>query len=206
MTTPLLYNLVKMTTATTGSGTITLGSAVGTFRSFATAGVPDGALVRYAIADPGLAPTQREYGTGVYTASGTTLTRVLGGSSTGALLNLSGAAHVAITVMAEDVEPPRQHIVTTSPYVCSDAYDDFLINMSAAVCAVTLPDAAGRNRRPVWVKEIAGIANSYNVTVTCAGSDLFEDGDTTFTLSDAYQGVRLTPAYITGTQWKWLVA
>ena len=103
MTTPILYNLVKMTTATTGSGTVTLGSAVGTFRSFATAGVPNGTLVRYAIADPGLAPTQREYGTGVYTSSGTTLTRILGGSSTGSLLVLSGAAHVSIAPMAEDL-------------------------------------------------------------------------------------------------------
>ena len=103
MTTPQLYDLVKMTTVTTGTGVVTLGSAVGGFRTFATAGVPDGALVRYAIADPGLAPTQRESGTGVYTASGTTLTRVLGNSSTGTLLNLSGAAHVAITAMAEDI-------------------------------------------------------------------------------------------------------
>ena len=102
MTTPKLFDLVKMATATTGTGTITLGSAVGSFRSFATAGVPDGSTVRYAIADPGLAPTQREWGTGDYTASGTTLTRVLGGSSTGSLLTLTGAAHVAIAPMVED--------------------------------------------------------------------------------------------------------
>ena len=103
MAAPQLFDLVKMTTPTTGAGTLTLGSAVRTFRSFATAGVPNGATVRYAIADPGLAPTQREWGTGVYTSSGTTLTRVLGGSSTGSLLNLSGAAHIAIAPMAEDM-------------------------------------------------------------------------------------------------------
>jgi hypothetical protein len=105
MAAPQLFDLVKMTTPTTGAGTLILGSAVGTFRSFATAGVPNGATVRYVIADPGLVPTQREWGTGVYTSSGTTLTRVLGGSSTGALLNLSGAAHIAIAPMAEDLLP-----------------------------------------------------------------------------------------------------
>jgi hypothetical protein len=102
MTTVRVYNLLKMTTATTGTGTLTLGAAVAGFRQFSTA-VPDGGLVRYAIADPGLAPTQREWGTGTYTSSGTTLTRTLGGSSTGALLNLSGAAHVSVTLASQDI-------------------------------------------------------------------------------------------------------
>ena len=127
MAAPQLFDLVKMTTPTTGTGALTLGSAVGTFRSFATAGVPNGATVRYAIADPGLAPTQREWGTGVYTASGTTLTRVLGGSSTGALLNLSGAAHIAIAPMAEDLHPyieSRADIATSVIYASTFSTPD----------------------------------------------------------------------------------
>jgi hypothetical protein len=105
MAVPQLFDMVRMTTTTTGSGTVTLGSATPPYRSFADAGVPNGALVRYAIADPGSAPTTIEYGKGVYTASGTTLTRVLGGSTTGSLLHLSGDAHVMITAMAEDFLP-----------------------------------------------------------------------------------------------------
>lgn len=99
MATAKLYNLARMTTATTGTGTITLGSAATGFISFATAGVSDGESITYAIEDG----NNREIGRGTYTASGTTLTRsVLKSTNAGSAINLSGSAQVFITDAAED--------------------------------------------------------------------------------------------------------
>lgn len=95
-----LFNLARMTTATTGTGTVTLGVAVAGCITFAQAGVTDGVTVSYGISDG----VNSEVGRGVYTAATTTLTRasILDSTNGGAAINLSGSAQVYITALAED--------------------------------------------------------------------------------------------------------
>ena len=93
-------NRVKVISSTTGTGAITLGASVESFQTFSEGGILDGNTVRYTIVEV----NDWEVGTGVYTHSGTTLSRTLEESSTGSLLNLAGAQEVFITTSATDIE------------------------------------------------------------------------------------------------------
>ena len=96
----VLGNRAKMSTSTTGTGTITLGSALSGYQTFAQAGITNGQTVRYAIEDG----TNFEIGSGVYTSSGTTLTRsVTESSNSDNAISLSGSAEVFITASAADI-------------------------------------------------------------------------------------------------------
>lgn len=91
------FDFCSFATATTGqAATITAGAAVSGFRTLATCNggtfPPDGTPVEYTISDG----VNKESCTGVTGGSGTTLTRILSQSTTGALLNLSGNAVVSL--------------------------------------------------------------------------------------------------------------
>jgi len=91
---------VKVTTTTTGTGTLTLGAAAVGFQDFSVIG--DGNTTYYAIVDT-TAGTW-EVGIGVYTSSGTTLSRdtVLESSNAGALVDFAaGSKDVFVTYPAE---------------------------------------------------------------------------------------------------------
>lgn len=90
---------VHVTCATTGAGTLMLGSAFAADKRVMPSSV-DGHMVDYTIVDG----SAWEVGTGVYTHSGATLTRSLISSSTGSLLNLSGSAQVFVTVASATME------------------------------------------------------------------------------------------------------
>lgn len=109
-----LVNLARMTTATTGTGTITLGTAKASYLSFASAGVADGDVVAYGITDG----ANSEIGYGTYTASGTTLTRnVRRSTNSNAPISLSGSAEVFITAGSEELlfmaQPGGRLTITT---------------------------------------------------------------------------------------------
>jgi hypothetical protein len=102
-----LFSRAGMATSTSGTGTITLGAALGAvalnlaaYQSFAGAGVADQTVVSYLILDSN---QNWEIGTGTYTAGGTTLSRTPKFSSNGgAAINLSGNAQVFIVPIATD--------------------------------------------------------------------------------------------------------
>ena len=88
---------VQVSSSTTGTGTLTLGVALGGFQDFSVIG--DGNTTYYAITNNG----EWEVGIGTYTASGTTLSRdtVLESSNSGNKINLSGSSVVFCTYPAE---------------------------------------------------------------------------------------------------------
>lgn len=131
-----LVNRAKMTTATTGTGTLTLGSAVDGFQTFAAAGVSNGDTVRYCIED---GTSNFELGAGVYTHSGTTLTRVVSESSnSGNAINLSGDAIVFITAIAADLQPTT---FTTSVFTATANQTTFTVSYTVGFVEVFLNGA-----------------------------------------------------------------
>jgi len=128
-----LVNRAKMTTATTGTGTITLGSAVDGFQTFTAAGVANGDTVRYCIED---GTSNFELGSGVFTASGTTLTRVVSESSnSGNAINLSGDAIVFITAIAADLQPTT---FTTTVFTATANQTTFSVSYTVGFVEVFL--------------------------------------------------------------------
>jgi hypothetical protein len=96
-----LFDRVGFTTATTGTGTITVGAAItdavnGDFLTPADAGVANGDVVSFVIVDG----NNFEINSGTYTVSGTTLSRgtpstsKIAGTTGTTLLTLSGSAKV----------------------------------------------------------------------------------------------------------------
>lgn len=83
----VLADRVRETTATTGTGTVTLAGAITGFQSFAAIG--NGNTTYYTIAGQGT--NEWEVGIGTYTSSGTTLSRdtVLASSNSGSLVSFS---------------------------------------------------------------------------------------------------------------------
>lgn len=94
-----LYDLAMMNTSTTGTGTMTLTTAVSPYLTFANAGVQNGDVLFYGIVDG----SNSEVGVGTYSTTGPTLTRgAYKSTNSNAALNLSGAAQVYLTVVTGD--------------------------------------------------------------------------------------------------------
>lgn len=136
-------NLARMTTATTGTGTITLASAVGGFCSFDAAGVPNGAVVSYGVAD---ANGNYENGVGTYSSSSATLTRgCISSNNSDYPISLSGNAQVYVTMLAQDMIQPVPNKAYTYIQIVIEDWDHAF---QAEVAELYVLDASGTSHTP----------------------------------------------------------
>ena len=187
-----LVNRAKVATATTGTGTISLGAADVGYQTFADAGVSNADVVRYTIEDG----TAWEIGTGTYTATayGNALSRSMTESSTGSLLSLTGAASVFVTAAAADIQQPPSE----GPFVNGDKTKLDGIEASADVTDTANVTAAGA----LMDSELASIASvkALNQGVATTGSPTFVD----LTLEDTSPRILLSDTDGTN-QWTQIV-
>ena len=95
-------NRAKMSISSTGTGNVTLNSAVAGYQTFAASGIVDTDVIRYIIEDG----TSWEIGTGLMSSSATVMARTVEESSnSNNALNLTSAAKVLIGVTAGDIGP-----------------------------------------------------------------------------------------------------
>ena len=126
-----LFNLARMTSTTTGTGTLTLGNTVSGCVTFANAGVLNGDVVSYGISDG----ANSEVGWGTYTSSGTTLSRdtVLTSTNSGNKISCTGSQQVYITALAQDLAQANGWIPVTGTFSYASAST---INVSSGAAAV----------------------------------------------------------------------
>lgn len=159
------FNRAKMTTTTTGSGTVTLGSASNGFQSFAGAGVSDGDVVQYVIEDG----VNFEIGTGTYSSSGTSLTRTPSESSnSNNAISLSGSATVSITAVADDLNR-LQHAGSDKVTVSSTGAS--VTGNLAVTGTVDGRDVAADGTKLDGIEASADVTDTANVTAAGALMD-----------------------------------
>ncbi len=185
-----LYDLVRMTTPTTGANyVVSLGVAVPGFRSFSQAGVPDGATVSIGIFDAGGSPVQSLTGRGTYSAgaNSVTITQIIASTNNDAMIPLSGSAQIFISPNALDIET----VTAGSTGTNGVAPGDLLVASPSNACngSPCLADS-GIN------KSLNGLFNAPNVqsaNYTIAASDC----NGTVVETGAFQTITL-PSSLTG--------
>jgi len=129
-----------------GTGTITLNAATTGYLSFASAGAVSGQTYG-CLAEDG---TAWELFKGVYTSSGTTLTRgTFIKSSTGSALNLTSSAIISVIFLADDILNVP-YVAKTGNYTATDA--DGMINCTAGSLTITLPTSVARAGKQFTIK------------------------------------------------------
>ncbi len=175
----VLANRVQETTATTGTGTITLAGAVSGYQSFAVIG--NGNTTYYTL----VSGVAWEVGIGTYTTAGTTLARttVLSSSAAGARITLAGTSTVFVAYPAEDAITDRYGLLPAANggtgqtlYTTGDLLYASGATTLSKLSAPALTNAlisAGSGLPPAWGK--------ISLSSTVSGTLPVANGGTSFT-------------------------
>jgi sugar lactone lactonase YvrE len=164
----VLKDRVKVTTTTTGTGTLTLGAAQQGFQDFGAIG--NGNSTYYTIQDP--VTGDWEVGAGVYTASGTTLSRdeVLSSSNAGALVNFGAGSKIVFVTYPAEKSSISYYTEVTTTYTAGFS-EGVLADTTSAAFTVTLP-ASPSSGAQVSISDSGGNFGINNLTVGRNGSTI----------------------------------
>lgn len=169
--THLYKTRVKYTTSTTGTGTITLGSAATQYQALAAG--DNGKIIPYIIEDGG--GSAWEEGWGVYTHSGTTLTRNLVSSSSGSAISLTGTSTVMLSpgqaFFADQVVNIKAKVAATGAVtLATDCENGDTLNgvVLATGDIIFTPYQASGSEKRVWVVNASGAPSPHPLMPTGA--------------------------------------
>ena len=175
-----LKDRVRESSATTGTGTITLAGAYVGFQTFASA-VSDGDTVYYTIHNTGSGVDgEWEVGIGTFTASGTTLSRdtILSSSNSGSAVNFSaGTKEVFITQPAEKAvfEDASNNVTVGGKITVGSAPTDSL-DVATKAYVDNATAAALHYHDPVRVESPTALTVTYNNGSSGVGATLTNAG------------------------------
>ena len=169
--THLYKTRVKYTTSTTGTGTITLGSAATQYQALAAG--DNGKVIPYIIEDGG--GSAWEEGWGVYTHSGTTLTRNLVSSSSGSAISLTGTSTVMLSpgqaFFADQVVNIKAKVAATGAVtLATDCENGDTLNgvVLATGDIIFTPYQSSASEKRVWVVNASGAPSPHPLMPTGA--------------------------------------
>ena len=185
----IVKDRVKETTTTTGPGTVTLAGASAGFQAFSAIG--DGNTTFYTL----VSGDDWEVGVGMYTLSGTTLSRdtVLESSNAGSAITLAGVSDVFCTYPAEKAVTLNGTVINDANVVATANIVDDAVN--ASKLNVTGNGTSGQ----ALTSDADGSMTWATIEGASAGGTIYENSDTiatNYTLTTGKNGMSVGPMTI----------